>query len=66
MKKNTLYIEYLGYFSLDLNRALHIHEVARRVPLSRLLLETDAPYFAPSASYASLPSLVMMESPYTK
>jgi len=47
-------------------KALHIHEVARRVPLSRLLLETDAPYFAPCASPASLPKLVMMESPVNK
>ena len=25
-----------------------VHEVAKRVPLDRLLLETDAPYFLPS------------------
>ena len=47
-------------------KAIHIHEVARRVPLSRLLLETDAPYFAPCTSQASLPSLVMIESPHAK
>ena len=25
----------------------HVHDVARRIPLDRLLLETDAPYFLP-------------------
>ena len=61
VRSNWTYIEYLGYCWPDPIRALHIHEVARRVPLSRLLLETDAPYFAPSLS-----NLVMMESPHTK
>ncbi len=27
--------------------AEHLHEVARKVPLERLLLETDSPYFMP-------------------
>ena len=45
-----------------LNRAIHMHEVVRKIPLNRLLLETDAPYFAPCASAAALPKLVLMES----
>ena len=44
------------------NRALHMHEIARKIPLNRLLLETDAPYFAPCASAAALPKFVLMES----
>ncbi len=28
-------------------KALQVHEVARRIPLDRLLVETDAPYLAP-------------------
>jgi TatD DNase family protein len=40
-------------------RAAQAREVARRVPLSRLLLETDAPYFQPRGS------LVMMEAGVT-
>ena len=45
-----------------LNRAIHMHELVRKIPLNRLLLETDAPYFAPCASAAALPKLVLMES----
>ena len=45
-----------------LNRAIHMHEVVRKIPLNRLLLETDAPYFAPCTSAAALPKFVLMES----
>ena len=30
-------------------KAKHVHEVARHVPLEKILLETDAPYFLPEA-----------------
>ena len=35
-----------------------VHEVAKRVPLDRLLLETDAPYFLPA-------KLAKSASPYS-
>ena len=40
----------------------HLHEVIRNIPLNRILLETDAPYFLPfrgaSASGLSHPGFV--------
>ncbi len=39
------YISFSGIITF--NSAVEIREVARRVPLERLLIETDAPYLAP-------------------
>ena len=55
----------IGYL-LQPFRATHLHEVARMVPLPRLLLETDAPYFAPSASFSVLPNLARVKNPLAK
>ena len=43
----------MGYYisipgTVTFNNASHIQDVARRVPLNRLLLETDAPFLAPT------------------
>ena len=49
-------------FSVDRSgRALPVREVAARLPLDRLLLETDAPYFVPSMvrSYISFYNLML-------
>jgi TatD DNase family protein len=32
----------------------HLHEVVRKIPLSRILLETDSPYFLPRQEPTSL------------
>lgn len=32
---------------VTLKRSVHLHEVARNVPLDRLMIETDSPYLAP-------------------
>ena len=32
----------------------HLHEVVRKIPLSRILLETDSPYFLPRQEPISL------------
>ncbi len=34
-------------------RAWQVHDVARKIPLDRLLLETDSPYFMPSKLLAT-------------
>ncbi|XP_013787459.1 uncharacterized protein LOC106471410 [Limulus polyphemus] len=45
---NTFPNLYLGLTALvTYPSAVDIHEVARKVPLDRLLIETDAPYFLP-------------------
>ena len=52
--------------SLEPSRAKHLQEVARMIPLQRLLLETDAPYFPPSAASGALPEFIMMKKPLAK
>ena len=52
--------------SFELIRATYLREVVKMIPLHRLLLETDSPYFAPCASPAVLPKLMMMEDPQAK
>lgn len=52
--------------SIKLFRAIYLREVVRMIPLHRLLLETDSPYFAPCPSPAVLPKLMMMEDPQAK
>lgn len=47
-------------------KAIYLREVVRMIPLHRLLLETDSPYFAPCPSPAVLPKLIMMEDPQAK
>ena len=39
------YISFSGIITFK--NALHLQEIAKRIPLNRLLIETDAPYLAP-------------------
>jgi TatD DNase family protein len=39
------YVSFAGVLTYP--KAVNLHQVARRVPLERLLVETDAPYLAP-------------------
>lgn len=45
--KKGLYISFAG--KLTYKNSKNLHEVAKRVPLDKLLIETDAPYLSPAA-----------------
>lgn len=42
----NFYISFSGIVSF--NKATNVHEAAKKIPLSRLLIETDSPYLAPT------------------
>ena len=48
---------FLGFTNLITYPGVtHLHEVVRKIPLSRTLLETDAPYFVPRVYKLGTPS----------
>ncbi|XP_066989976.1 uncharacterized protein [Macrobrachium rosenbergii] len=59
---NTFSNSYLGFTGLILQsnkRARLVREVVQHVPLDRILLETDAPYFRPFTSGLSHPGMAI-------
>jgi TatD DNase family protein len=64
MKRDDCYFSFAG--NVTYPKAVQLHEALRAIPLDRLLIETDAPYLAPSKMRGKQnePSYVPMTAAY--